>query len=499
MDTIYRVLIVDDEEASLIYLRSIIDNYCPGFCVLREAHDGADALMMLGEEEPDVLITDVRMPGMDGVALAKEARRMYPDITILMISGYSDFEYARGAVSAGAAEYLLKPLNVMQIARIMEDIRCRLDARYALLRTSFLRNAVFGGEIDRNEAVRLFSVKRFHAAVLRRGNLSSRLRLPDLGEADPLAKLCNRDMWLLRGRDLREYICIMPYDADLYKCLDMLAACSNGSGDKLCVTIVFGRNYTLSGLRNSVLELTSILDKNLVIGLKQAIDSEKNLTEKRVALSESSMQKIQHCLSVSDYAHLKEQLFQWAIEWDQTALPQSAMEDAVDRISIMAMGVLPVHKGKRQQVNMEIAEVMQVAGSMSEAMSGIWDILFESSARDTHKERRRQGYGELLSEIVAYVREHYAEAVCVQSVCAVFGISPTYLSRLFRHESDTTFSELLTECRIEQAKVLMLDHENTRLRDIAQCVGYEDPSYFIKVFKKQTGLTPSQFMENHGR
>lgn len=78
MDVNYRVVIVDDEEASLMYLSSIIDQFCPGFRVVREANDGLEALQTLSEEKPDVLITDVRMPGMDGVALAKEARRLYP-------------------------------------------------------------------------------------------------------------------------------------------------------------------------------------------------------------------------------------------------------------------------------------------------------------------------------------------------------------------------------------------------------------------------------------
>lgn len=171
MDADYRVVIVDDEEASLLYLRSIIDQFCPGFRVVREANDGLGARQVLAKEKPDVLITDVRMPGMDGVALAKEARRFYPEITILMISGYSDFEYARGAVSVGAEEYLLKPLNVMQIAGIMENIRGRLDDKYERLRAEALNAAVYEGKYDLRLFRQLFGQPRFHMAAIRRGNL----------------------------------------------------------------------------------------------------------------------------------------------------------------------------------------------------------------------------------------------------------------------------------------------------------------------------------------
>ena len=490
MDADYRVVIVDDEEASLLYLRSIIDQFCHGFRVVREANDGMEALQALAEEKPDVLITDVRMPGMDGVALAKEARRCYPEITILMISGYSDFEYARGAVSAGAEEYLLKPLNVMQIAGIMENIRGRLDDKYDRLRAETLNAAVYEGKYDPKLFGQLFGPKRFHMAVIRQGNLRSKSRLPYIGESVLPDVQGEERLWLFKGRDRREWICVMPGDAAPERVLKL-----QEDPEGLPVTIVYSKNVAADALQSTAAKLTEALENRLVMGMNQRIRLGGSGSDGKSAAVDSVLQKMRHCISVSDYQRLKDLLVQWAMECDRTAMPQRLAEDAVDRIASIALDELPVHRDRRRDVRMELEEIFQVARSMTEAMSGVWDILFEAAAREANKDRRQRDNGELMGEIITYIREHYAQPLSVQSVCAAFGVSPTYLSRLFRHESSTTFSELLTECRIEQAKALMLAHGDSKLKDIAQCVGYEDPSYFIKVFKKQTGMTPTQFMD----
>ena len=97
-----------------------------------------------------------------------------------------------------------------------------------------------------------------------------------------------------------------------------------------------------------------------------------------------------------------------------------------------------------------------------------------------------------------YIVEHYAHPLSMQSVCDEIGISQTYLSRLFRKYSDTTFNAYLTRCRMEAAKQLLRDKPDLLLRDVAACVGYEDSSYFTKVFHQYTGLTPSQYASGEG-
>lgn len=100
---------------------------------------------------------------------------------------------------------------------------------------------------------------------------------------------------------------------------------------------------------------------------------------------------------------------------------------------------------------------------------------------------------ELYDSAVAYIQENYAQPLSMQSVCDEIGISQTYLSRLFRKYSDMTFNTFLTQCRMEAAKKLLQEKPDLLLYDVAACVGYEDSSYFTKVFRQYTGKTPSQW------
>lgn len=122
-------------------------------------------------------------------------------------------------------------------------------------------------------------------------------------------------------------------------------------------------------------------------------------------------------------------------------------------------------------------------------MCSLYTSLFESS----NARSRKLSPQELYDYAVAYITENYPQPLNTQTICDEIGISQTYLSRLFRKYSDTTINAFLTRCRMEAAIKLLHERPSLLLRDVAACVGYEDSSYFTKVFHQYTGKTPSQF------
>ncbi len=142
-----------------------------------------------------------------------------------------------------------------------------------------------------------------------------------------------------------------------------------------------------------------------------------------------------------------------------------------------------------EDILQEYNSVIQCARSYTDMMSGVYNMLFDE---DSPRERRMSTQ-ELFNAATTYVRDNYAQPLSMQSVCDQIGISQTYLSRLFRKYSDTTFNAYLTQCRIDAAKKLLRDRPDLLLYDVAACVGYEDSSYFTKVFRQYTGKTPSQW------
>ena len=118
----YRVLIVDDELPAQRFVRSIIEQFSATFQVAGTASSGEQALEFLQRETVDLLVTDISMHGMNGIELAKAARALQPNIRIVIISGYGEFEYAQGAIEAGVDEYLLKPVSISKMSAILQSI-----------------------------------------------------------------------------------------------------------------------------------------------------------------------------------------------------------------------------------------------------------------------------------------------------------------------------------------------------------------------------------------
>lgn len=128
---LYSCMLVDDEEDVISAIRQTIDWESLGFSVPREAHNGLEALEFAEETAPDVVLTDIKMPYMDGLELAHKLKELYPNIRIIVFSGFDEFEYAREALRLEAEEYMLKPVHAAELSKLFLRIRESLDAERA--------------------------------------------------------------------------------------------------------------------------------------------------------------------------------------------------------------------------------------------------------------------------------------------------------------------------------------------------------------------------------
>lgn len=151
----YKVLLVDDEMPALRFLQAIIEKYAPGFAVADLCTDGETALSYLKANRVDLLITDISMPRMDGIALSMQARTLYADLHIMIVSGYAEFEYAKGAILAAVEEYILKPVSVPHVAETLRKIKHKLDDECAAKEPALLSALLSGQPYDTALAKRL--------------------------------------------------------------------------------------------------------------------------------------------------------------------------------------------------------------------------------------------------------------------------------------------------------------------------------------------------------
>ena len=157
---LYRIILVDDEEEVRKSIIRKIDWQAVGFTVVGDAENGEDALEKIEALEPDVVLTDIRMPYMDGLTLAEKIRQRYPSMKIVIFSGYDDFDYAKRAIKLNVTEYILKPVNVEELSEILTRVKKNLDEEIsqrrdaALLRESYQKSLPILRAVFLNDLVR---------------------------------------------------------------------------------------------------------------------------------------------------------------------------------------------------------------------------------------------------------------------------------------------------------------------------------------------------------
>jgi two-component system response regulator YesN len=478
-----KVLLVDDEMPALRFMQAIIEKYLPEFTVVEKATAGAHALDYLRHHPVDLLITDISMPGMDGIALAREARALLPDIRIVIISGYAEFDYARGALCVGADDYLLKPLGVPNTTRALKEVAQKLASDYT---------------VRRNEMIcALASSKAFSApsALLSQPHCFALIRWGNLRTGTPLSLFTTSvipfpdyPFTVLCGVDENEQIIISDQlFADFHTAFLAFAQHANPT----LYTAVLNRvPLPLSSLRDFIDKATNRIDKCLIIGKRQLLyleDGDPVLAS--VGNPGMMLRKIEHFTAIGNTKMVKETLVNMAADWEKRQYTQQQISSVVFPLVQQVILATPGLIDKQEKILREISEVFQYASSCGNLIAGLYAILYDD--HDVHDKDLLPD--ELCESIMAYIRQNYAKPLSVQNVCSEIGISQTYLSRLLRKYGDTSFSVYLTKCRMDAAIEMIRQHPDIMLRDVAACVGYDDPSYFSKVFHQMTNKTPTQF------
>lgn len=167
----YTILIVDDERPAQTFLKAICQKYCPAFDTILLSGSADDALRLMAQQHVHVLVTDISMPGINGIELAQRVRQLYPRTHTVIVSGYAEFELARGAIQAGVDDYLLKPVEIQSFRQILDRIRETLDAEANNLMEETLTRLLCGEAVDEPLLCSLFSSRMMRFALVRQGNL----------------------------------------------------------------------------------------------------------------------------------------------------------------------------------------------------------------------------------------------------------------------------------------------------------------------------------------
>ncbi len=519
-----KVFLVDDEIAIRENLRNSFPWEENGFQLVGEAPDGEMALPMIRDLNPDILLTDIRMPFMDGVQLCTEVKRMMPWVGVVILSGYDDFSYAQQAISLGVKEYLLKPITAQELGKAltrvagqiaaersaqenMENLRRDVVSGNRFLREKLLAS-LFTDEGDRFEDEQLMrQMRQMGVNLAANCYVVIDIAFPLKDESRSLARASLYDLAEATGGSV--FTCGMPHGARA-----LVLGDNEQDAEERAYSFANSAAH-LPQLENCERLLLSIGETvNDYYDIRRSMQSARHV--RHVAEGQGADRRIIGVGELNDATTVLNSLelsplyerLQYAPEGELDAilseytgsLPDSGgMELAMGYLRIAAVIaarriVEDAGADPQQALDEELIAQALRAGDAAglEAVKALLRAAIEC------RDRSGQGVGDTpVGRARVYLSKNFANPnLMLQDVASEVGISQSHFSTVFAQETGITFTQYLTGLRIAKAKEL-LEATPMRSSEIAFQVGYNDAHYFSYLFKKHTGLTPSEYRKSN--
>lgn len=518
----YKVFFVEDEVITREGIRDNVDWQANGFEFCGEAPDGEMALPLLRTIQPDVLITDIKMPFMDGLQLSKIVRERMPWVKIIILSGHDEFEYAQRAIHLGVTDYLLKPVTVQKLQNALQKLNTQLDQERieqdklknlqaqvaesrATLQERLLFKLVVGAvspveAIEKGQSLGIDLSARFYLVMILKVELVDRTEKYDYDEfqrfQDRIVEITqkNPDIFLLK-RDWGETIIIMKGGTPEYleEERDLLLEDIRQAGLETRYQLVVGVGATkkrIADICQSYVEALANIqnreDVNPAV-LPQPIEHDELLKVDKSAVENYLRYGIKDAFDefYTSYLH----------PLSETTLKSNLVKNYVFVDLILAVANL-VH-----DLGGEVDKVIPDLNAIEVTMSNIktneqlreqaYTIL--TSALNFRDSQCDSQYRNLIHQAKEYLERNYSNSeLSLNEVATRVNLSTSHFCVVFSQETGQTFKEFLTELRINKAREL-LRMTSLRSAEIAYQVGYNDPHYFSSVFKKNTGFSPLEF------
>ena len=527
----YTVLLVDDEEEVIQVILKKINWEGLGFSVIGYANNGVKALELVEEFQPDVVMTDIRMPYMDGMELAKQIREEFPATKILLFTGFDEFEYAREAVHLEIEEYILKPLNSVELTNVFTQLKIKLDQEISgkrnvevlqkyymeslpLLQANFY-STLIEGRIQESELEKYltdyqisFEGPFFCCVVIHTSSRQVPEHMNPLLLSTSVGKQADEfpgKKWAAKcfsylGNTVM--IVQMKSEEDISELTDDF--------DRFCryAKRIIGAVVTV-GIGNvcgEILELSTsygsareAVSYRAIYGASRAINIREVEPAKKSSGEESDLEllKLFRLIRVGSEQAIEK-------EGESYLKRIFAGDGSLEKHHIVVMELLSAMYKFSAQNDIEANEL---SGDMRNLYSALLEMdpeglrrWFVSLCLTFHEKltsARNQSMQSVVARAKEYVRNHYMEeGLSLDDICQELGVSNSYFSTMFKKETGKSFVAWLTDYRMEQAVRLLIETSEKSYM-IAKKTGYTDPNYFSYVFKRKFGVAPSKYRTEH--
>lgn len=536
-----KVILADDEPKVCNLIRNLFDWASLGMVISGVAENGIEALELIEIHQPDLIITDIRMPGCDGLELIRRAKELKGDLEFIIISGHRHFEYAQAAIRYGVSDYIPKPIdrdemletlqkmrrkNLQKQSRLSEEAKrqMRSEVDKLKLRQGFLQNLLQdtavnsppGGleHINREYHYR-FSAGLFQAFLVKMdyamdGTLQSEIKM--FGER--IEKVCAAGL---------EPICS---DMQMYIQGNAVYGILNYGEDKKNAV----RKQLQTALDELLVKKSIVKNMELTLSLGKAFldigDLYTSLKEAERCTYQRLIQGPGHLIEeapASDAPTERAALLSSFSDAIDAALEFLSEDGARDAVAALRQGLLSIPNQCGASVFHAVAEAYQLylialqnhgmppEDAPGELLEFTRHAEFFSSAGQLFDYLAARVFGSLsaiaddirqaelkpIRIAKQYIQDHYMEPITLEEVSSVAGFNATYFSSFFKKKSGVNFQDYLTEIRMERAKQLLRE-TTLGVTDICREVGYADQKHFTKGFKKYAGVSPNEYRKIYG-
>lgn len=528
-DCMFKVIIADDEIRICMLLQRLIDWKAMGIEIVGECHDGRSTLQAICDLKPDIVISDIKMPGMDGLEIVKHCRELGIKCVFLLISGHAEFEYARMAIQYNVENYLLKPINKTEMEENINQIICRLNKERE--KNEHRENIDRQRELDHD--------------FLRSQFLTNILLIPDWMQQNSTEGIYER-FYVDDNRDEEYYVAVL-------ECIDknglteeqrqvLLSQVMGYAGrafqkqiKNVITAVSFSRGYfllsdhSIETIRKAIaivferVQVRFFEYCDVALGVSELVDSLKAVcTEERLHAERAVRFRFNEGAGKVYYYEeigpIKGKLpcdgiineFKISIETadvdrlmcffdnlhkqiGSNNVDPDLLFEMVSNVEVELLEYIRRMQLKSYSIarmTNDINTIVSKAISKTELLMNLQNYIIP--ILETLKERSNNSQSRQIETAIKYIRENYGKDISLDEISSMVYLNPAYFSMLFKKVTGQNFVDYLQKVRIKEAQNL-LSNTHMPISKIAEETGYKSAHYFSKVFLKAIGIKPTEY------
>ncbi len=516
----YRILIVDDEAIIRQGLIGYIDWKSLNCLIAADFENGLQAIEYLKSECVDIIISDIKMPGADGITLAKYVHEECPDTKVILYTGYSDFKYAKSAIKYDVSDFIVKPSTMNNIVNVIQenikkiekqihknnqlsDLESQLQRIHHKEKLNVIRDFVEGIKMDQttiektlkqyNINVNQFCLLLFKINSEKPFNDTQTLHFINLSLKD-----LDQYTFILNRTTYGTLICLDNMSPKLYenklieKCEEINAFVTEYINGSIYIGISQKHN-DMSQAPIAFMEAQQCLDSSFYEQNPITLYSHYNGPKDNPTFAERSLEKISTYLNKNDEIEAQKAI-------SSMFRTMSDNKEPIDYTKSMGIAIYTILMNVIHRQSLQSSDIFGTKDPYHEILSAeSLDALIDTLCHMVHSILSYMSEGNnnyIIKQVNEFIQNNYYKNIKLTDIASYIPINSSYLSRLYKEKTNQTITSAIRSIRIDKAKELL---QNSKLKtyEIAEKTGFDDSAYFSYVFKHETGFSPSQFRSHH--